>query len=508
MSDFSLPATSTRDLPPVEHREVGTHVVVAEAQATVNGFLATAGDVVPDTVQQAVRRLVAEVGVSQAMLLLVASTSRYGGAATLRIFAAARVRVPPHVIDAFAAQSQLPQQVAAGLWRDTWLDATTGTRVTQGNHARLLFDGTSAFAERFRLMEQAQKSIWVRTFIITADETGRAFVQVLCAKARAGVAVSVVYDAWGSAPAAMNSDLFGQLRAAGVQVTAFHPLSKLDKINQRNHEKYLIVDGQAAIIGGMNIADEYALGGSDRRVTQRHNSKPWRDVDVLLEGPVVADVGNGQGQPVAGVSGEDGAKTAGGQHDDETAPSDGSVAARFVRSPAGGGPVNTVTELYMAAFESARERIVIENAYFLPVPQVQAALINAAMRGVKVRVLTNSAQTSDMKVVANASRYGYDPMVAAGIEIYEVRDATLHAKTAAVDGTYALVGSANLNTRSAKHDSESMAALHDPHAAAQLEARFEHGVANAHRVTKVDLDNESAEVNERQEADARLRHFL
>lgn len=169
------------------------------------------------------------------------------------------------------------------------LDAETASKARPDNKVDVLYDGVESFAERSRMIAAAKTSIHLQTFIFTDDDTGRALKDRLIAKAKEGVEVRVIIDGLGSNRS--KAAFFDELRAAGVDVRARETGLDLTEINNRWHEKHLIVDGRVAVTGGMNIADEYALGGSGRQVVSRgqEGSEPWRDVDVRIEGAAVHD---------------------------------------------------------------------------------------------------------------------------------------------------------------------------------------------------------------------------
>jgi cardiolipin synthase len=372
---------------------------------------------------------------------------------------------------------------------DRRLDHDTGSVARRGNATQLLFDGVNSFAERGRLIASAKTSIHLQTFIFTDDETGWALARQLIAKAKEGVAVRVIVDGLGSNRS--DEAIFEAMRKGGVEVRARETGLDPTELNHRWHEKHLIVDGRVAITGGMNIADEYALGGSGRQVISRgaNATEPWRDVDVRIEGSAVEDEQRSflrnwglLGKP---------------------APVD---ATLFPRSPlvvgasevrvvqqhsAGEPPDDHVLKLYLHTIAAARESITIENAYFVPPPELREALADAARRGVRVRVLTNSKESSDMGFVVDAARYFYDDLLKAGVEIWEKRGGTLHAKTASFDGQFSIVGSYNLNGRSAGCDTECAVAIRDDATAAKLDERFDDGVTHAEKITAATVAKDS-----------------
>jgi cardiolipin synthase len=272
------------------------------------------------------------------------------------------------------------------------------------------------------------------------------------------------------------------MREAGVELRAY---AAWPGLNNRLHEKHLIVDGRTSIEGGMNIADEYALGGSKALVYSRGNPEgdlPWRDTDVELEGPAVHDAQRAfisNWQAAGGVIDAD--ALAGLLPELEPQPDDTPV--RVVQNRPDREAEDRVLNLYLAAIKAARHSITIENAYLVPPPALLEALCEAARRGVDVRVMTNSLESNDTKAVTHASRHFYGALLAAGVKLFERQGGTLHSKTATFDGAYSIVGSANLNGRSRGLDTEVSLAVRSDSVAQQLEQRFESGLEDARPVT-------------------------
>jgi cardiolipin synthase len=372
------------------------------------------------------------------------------------------------------------------------LDATTGSTNRAGNDVNMLFDGVNSFAERDRLIDEAKGSINLQTFIFNSDETGWDLAHRLAAKADEGVTVRIIYDALGSGRA--DPAMFEFLKEHGVEVRAHAPLMEdpLDA-NHRWHEKHLIVDGETSIEGGMNIADEYAWGGTDKKVTTRGGADPWRDADAELTGPAVADAEKAflsnwasVGDPVSPDEEKDLTSAA------EAPEAVGAgVNVRVVHHRPNEDKDNNTENLYLQAIRSSQTAITIENAYFIPSEEMRMELIAAARRGVKVRIMTNSRQSNDNTMVADASRSFDAELVAAGIEFHEKEGGTLHAKTASFDGQFSIVGSANLNGRSRGCDSEDVLAIEDTKTAEALDARFDAGLKQTHGVSAEDLQKDS-----------------
>ncbi len=399
-----------------------------------------------------------------------------------------------------AVTNNVPKAGVRSAAFEAQLDRETQSRNVSGNKVEMLFDGVNSFAERKKMIEGAKESICFQTFIFNSDETGWELANHLAAKAKEGVEVRVIYDALGSGRA--DPRMFEMMKAAGVDVKAYGEKYKLWDINDRWHEKHLIVDGRASIQGGMNIANEYALGGSGKQIFSRggKGSEAWRDADMKLQGPAVADtmkafVRNWEEMGSA-LSAGDRAKlfpalepVAGGA----------GASVRVVQSnPEVKGLVGTNDKLYLRAIENTQKSITIENAYFLPPPEIRKALIDAAKRGVEVKVMTNSKEANDMGFVSDAARYFYDDMIKAGVKVFEKYGGTLHSKTATFDGEFSVVGSVNMNGRSKNTDAEVALAVTDNSTAQQLEQRFASGLSQTKQVTAQELGKESFITNLKQ----------
>ncbi len=380
------------------------------------------------------------------------------------------------------------------------LDRETNSVSRPGNKVSMLFDGVNSFAERNKMIDGAKESICFQTFIFNSDDTGRALATKLAEKAKQGVQVRVIYDASGSSRA--DPKMFEMMKQAGVDVQAYGEKYKVWDVNDRWHEKHLIVDGKASVEGGMNVANEYALGGSGKQVFSRGDGKvgteAWRDADIKLEGPAVGDAMKAFVRNWDEMGGKL-SQTDRQKLFPKLSEVTGGSSVRVVQSnPEVKGLVGTTDKLYLRAIENAQKSITIENAYFLPPPEIRKALIDAARRGVEIKVMTNGRASSDMGFVADAARYFYDDMMKAGVQISEKQGGTLHAKTATFDGEFSVVGSVNLNGRSKNQDAEVALAVQDPGTAKALEERFASGLKQAVPVTLAELKKESFVTNLKQ----------
>lgn len=327
--------------------------------------------------------------------------------------------------------------------------AINGSPLVTGNKVTLLQDGKATYAAMFAAIRAARDHINLESYIIDDDEIGRQFSDLLLAQQGRGVQVNVIYDSVGgvNTPAAF----FERLRQGGIAVLEFNPINPLAvktpwRLNNRDHRKILIVDGRLAFIGGINISSVNSKGSVLRlsgNATQAAavTTTPWRDTDLQLEGPVVAELQKlfmqtwekQRGQPLAEKTyfppltprGSDIVRTIGSTPDD---------------------PYSLMYLTLISAIGNAEKQVYLTNAYFVPDPQLLKSLVAAAGRGVDVKLILPGH--SDSELVFHAGRAHYTGLLRGGVKIYERRGALLHSKTALIDGVWSTVGSSNLDWRS------------------------------------------------------------
>jgi cardiolipin synthase len=326
-----------------------------------------------------------------------------------------------------------------------------------GNQLTLLRGGQHAYPAMLSAIAAAQRSVCLEVYILRSDATGERFARALRERARAGVAVRLLYDAFGS------FGLFGTVIRAleedGVEVVAFHPLTPWKQrfaINQRDHRKILVVDDEVGFIGGMNIGDEYlptTAGGAG-----------WYDLHCRMRGSIVRDIGRMFRQVWLREGGAYYSVPNAGE--EEAA---GACLARVVDTGTS-QQRRTIRRAYLHAIAKASRSICIMNAYFLPDRGLRRALCRAAKRGVKVQVMVPEA--SDVAVVKYAGQHLYSSLLRRGVEILVWPRTMMHAKAAVIDSVWAAVGSYNLDYRSLFYNLEVMVEVVDPDFGAGLHAQF------------------------------------
>lgn len=334
---------------------------------------------------------------------------------------------------------------------------------TDGNRVVILSHGEDKYARLEADIRAATDHIHLAYYVWSNDATGAWLRDLLVAKAQEGVAVRVLYDAWGALGAGR---FLRPLRRAGGEVRAFasliSPVSALSA-NLRNHRKIALIDGVHAYTGGINIGDDYR---------GREGPKQWRDMHLRITGPVVGQVATVFAKDWFFTCGE--LLTAARFFPDP--PEDGSSSARAL--PSGPGQYwRSFHETVFNAVGCARERIDVVTPYYVPDRTMQVALAAAARRGVRVRMLVPGHNNHPMVAAASSSFYG--ELMEAGVSVYRSRQGMVHGKYLTVDGQWATVGSANLDARSFYLNYELNVILRDPQAIGELVGVFEAEVTAA-----------------------------
>jgi cardiolipin synthase len=350
------------------------------------------------------------------------------------------------------------------------LEAIGGAPLAIGNRVTLLQNGPATYAAMRQAILQAKQSINLETFIFADDSVGRQFAALLIDRRRHGVQVNVIYDALGSLTTSQS--LFDQMRAAHIAVVAFNPIRLLPhlpshSLEHRDHRKLLVVDGRLAITGGVNLTSDYTHGfsTSGRPRTGNGENLFWRDTDVEIQGPAVAQC---QQLFVDTWFRQTGIALPKAEYF-PAIPNQGSDLVEVI----GSTPDAAVSAIYLTllvAIHNAEKNIWITDAYFVPDHQFVTDLRRTARRGVDVEL--DLPHTTDHPIVLYASRSHYTSLLKSGVKIYERTDALLHAKTATIDGIWSTVGSANLDWWSFARDNEINVVVLSPSFARQMEMMF------------------------------------
>ena len=342
----------------------------------------------------------------------------------------------------------------------------TGTPVLAGNRVEITLNGDETYPRLWEDLRGATQSITIQMYYTHPGRVCDTLTSILEERARAGVVVLLLYDAFGSRPARAQ---LKRLRAAGVRAVPFRPLSfdHLWIVQNRSHIRGFIIDGKIGWTGGFGIDDKWLGDG--------HKPDEWRDTNVRFEGPAVRQL---QVAFVAGWSEATGELLTGRMRVDQYR--DGvALAGLLYTSPSLG---STPAERYLAlSISGAKERFYVTNAYFAPDVNFVSLLTEAAKRGVDVRILVGGPKT-DVRAARLAAHGRYEALLRAGVKIYEYQPTTLHAKTFVADGLWVSVGTMNFDNRSLALNDESTLMILDTEVGKHMEKVFHDDLSHAKQI--------------------------
>jgi cardiolipin synthase len=357
------------------------------------------------------------------------------------------------------------------------VESVTESPLTKGNKITLLADGKATYAAMFKALQKARDHINLESYIIEDDETGRKFADLLLQKQAEGVQVNLIYDSMGS----MNTPVafFQRLRDGGIQVVEFNPINPLKArdewgLTHRDHRKILIVDGKVAIIGGINISEVYSSSPLKRR---RGKKTPihWRDTDIQIEGPAVAEF---QKLFLDTWQKQKGPKLAERKYSPDLKEVGSSLVRVVASTP---GETNRIPfVMYVSAIVFAEHSIHMTNSYFIPDDQILKALADAAGRGVDVKIILPG--TTDSQLALHAQRHYYSELLKSGVKLYEHSTSLLHAKTAVIDKVWSTIGSTNMDYLSLLNNDEVNAVILSHEFAVEMEKMFLGDLADSRQI--------------------------
>ena len=344
-----------------------------------------------------------------------------------------------------------------------------GPSILEGNKVEHLENGDRIFPAMLQAIRSAQQTIVFETFIYWSGEVGRAFADALKERARAGVKVHVLLDWVGSAK--MEQKLLEEMREGGVQVERYHEprWNNWSRMNNRTHRKLLVVDGLVGFTGGVGIADHWSGDAQDE--------KHWRDSHFRLEGPVVAEF---QAVFMDNWIKATGQVLHGPEYFPKTDHAGSMPAQMFSSSPTGGS--ESMHLMYLLSIASAEKSLLLSSSYFVPDALAIRALVAAAKRGVRIRIITPGKHI-DTAVVRRASRARWGCLLEAGIEIHEYQTTMFHCKIMVVDGYLVSTGSTNFDNRSFRLNDEANLNVYDEAFASEMTKVFEKDLTRARRIT-------------------------
>lgn len=385
-------------------------------------------------------------------------------------------------------------------------EALTRSKLVPLNKIKLMANGRSSFARRFELGQSAQSSLYLQTLLFNDDETGNALTDIMCERAQAGVDVRLILD---DAFSFGNKDgCIQRMKNAGVKVLINNPILKnVLKANFRSHQKLFIVDDSFAVVGGMNIGDEYAKGEIEEY--------GWRDTDIEVQGPLVRSILDLFEQNWEDLTlkkwnevGDYAKKKEAHQKINsfknlknvdklirgaipvyfDEAPEFEDVNARFITTFPIDEKDDNVLDMFEIYMNMAEKEVIFESAYFIPTDRLVKAIAEAVARGVEVKVITNSIESNNHPSGGWAGRYAYERVLNVGARIFEWRGAqTLHSKVSLFDDFAVTLGAYNVNSRSHTSDSEDIVALEDYRLAKVFKVMLEKDLSRCNEITLADF---------------------
>lgn len=333
--------------------------------------------------------------------------------------------------------------------------SVSGILPTSGNHVRILTNAQEKYPALIKALKSAKKSIDMEYFCFRHDEIGKEIIEILKERARSGIRVRFLADGYGSIGLGIKA--FRGMRAAGIKAHFFAPLATFlyfFKANYRDHRKVVIIDDETVITGGINIGMDY-LGLTGRG--------SWRDTAIELKGPCVSDFIREfdlswrrttfqKPKPLDFV------------HPSPKPLKDGCVVNVIPSGP--DADWFAIQRLYLEMINSASSSILIQTPYFIPDASIHEALINAALRGVDVVIMT--PKHTDLLLCKWVSITYFGELLRAGAHIFDYTTGFLHQKVTVVDKRIASVGTCNIDIRSLKTDFEINALFSDSSAVKKL----------------------------------------
>jgi cardiolipin synthase len=365
-------------------------------------------------------------------------------------------------------------------------DRSVDTLSVAGQELQLFVEPEPAFEAMLADIRQAKRRVWLETYIFASDAVGLAVAEALKERARAGLDVRLIYDAVGSF--STYPSFFLKMVPAGVKVVCYHSLGEvlqrlaaLRILNRRDHRKVLVIDDDVAYFGGMNIVATVHGQPADASAAMA-SSRGWHDLHVRMRGSQQREVAVsferswqhalGRTIPVRPHHYRKGLLS---KERERIHFFDSGPGRRFSRS----------ARIFTHLLNMARHEITFSMAYFLPVGRAWHALLRAARRGVKIRVIVPGQ--SDVPLLQRASTYLYQRLLSSGVQIFERQGVMLHGKVMLVDGEWTVLGSSNFDALSLWVNLEFLAVIHSEEMARHMGSIVDREMQRSRPVTAADL---------------------
>lgn len=362
-----------------------------------------------------------------------------------------------------------------------------GVTFSHNNSVVLLMSGQEKFDDMFKAIRQARSSIHLEYFNFRNDSIASLLFNLLAEKAAEGVEVRALFDGFGndSNNRPLKKEHLEKIRSMGIEIYEFDPIRFpwINHVFHRDHRKIVVIDGNIAYTGGMNVADYYITGTED--------VGEWRDMHCRIEGDEVntlQDIFLKMWNKVSKQNIE-GEKYYRGYNDEEAfsglKPDTCATAGRKMVGIINREPRTTngiIRKFYTDAINGAKDSIKLVNPYFTLNRTLKRALRNAVKRGVKVEIMVS--EKSDIPLTPDCVFYNVHKLMKHGADIWIYKKGFHHSKIIMVDGRFCTVGSANLNSRSLNFDYEENAVIVDPCTTKELCDMFDRDKADSFKLTE------------------------
>ena len=358
-----------------------------------------------------------------------------------------------------------------------YLNHTYSSPPLMNNEVKLLLNGEEKFPLFLEAIRQAKHHIHLEYYIFDLDKIGTRIIDLLIQKSNEGVEVRITTDDFGSPK--LNKQQAKLFANSNVKYRTFLPVkfNSLANSNFRNHRKILIVDGEVAFVGGINISDKY--------INSDQSKLYWRDTSVMIKGSAVNmlqlrfwmdwQMADGDVFPIQSFDYLP-------LHDEN---SGNSIVSFAYSSP--GAKVQSAVQSMILAIALAKKKIRITTPYFIPSEEFKSALLIAVNSGIEVELLL--PKEGDSKIVQEASLSFTKRLMENGVKVYLYKKGFVHAKTISIDDDLAFVGTVNLDNRSFYINFELTAVIHDKKLINQLNSQFEIDIKDADLLTFVQWKN-------------------
>lgn len=327
----------------------------------------------------------------------------------------------------------------------------------EGNRTEVYTDGYSMLLSLMKEISKAKHHIHLEFYIFEDDPVGRLVRDLLMDKAKEGVEIRLLYDDVGCWK--VPHLFYDEMRGAGIEARSFLKVrfpQFTSKVNYRNHRKIVVIDGQVAFTGGMNIAERYMKG---------FPWGVWRDTHIKIEGKAVYGL---QTAFLTDWYVVDRTLITSSRYFPEIENRGEALMQIVTSDPV--GEWRDIMQGLMIAISACRNYFYIQTPYLLPTEPILTALKTAALAGVDVRIMI--PERTDAWLIHLASLSYLDDMMRAGIKIYFYRKGFLHSKLMVSDDMLSTVGTTNMDFRSFEHNFEVNAFMYDARSAMALKAIF------------------------------------